>query len=484
MLHWVTLCCLFAADPAAAADRLAADAVATWRVPGAVVVVVRGGETVLLKGYGVRAAGKPAPVTPDTLFPLASCSKAFTTTLLAMLVDDGVIGWDDPVRKHVPDFKLPDPNADALLTVRDLLCHRSGVGGHDLLWYRARWGLDETIRRAQLLPLEYPFRGGFQYSSIPFLVAGKAVEKRGGAKWEKLVKERICEPLGMSGVTLTTAAIPADADRAAGHRIGKTRKLEPMAEYVSREPNPSGSVHATARDLAAWLRFHLAQGVGPDGRRLVSVKNLTETYTPQNLIPMRDTARALNPDTVQLAYAMGWLAYDYRGKRVISHGGLVDGFRVQITFLPDDDLGVAVLCNLHETRMTLAITNGLIDHYCGFRPRDWNAFYRKAAADEAAERRRALEAREKARDRDAKPSLAIASYAGKYEHAAYGPAAVTEKSGQLTLGYGNLTFPLEHFERETFRITEGIFEEQLVTFVVEGGKGRAVKFQGQVFGRK
>src|SRR5262249_27081546 len=151
----------------------------------------------LLKGFGVRERGRAEPITPDTVFPLASCSKAFTTTLLAMLVDDGVMDWDDPVRKHLPGFKLPDANADALLTIRDLLCHRSGIGGHDLLWYHAPWNIDETLKRAQLLPLDYPFRAGFKYSSIPFLAAGRAIEKRTGKKWEDLVRTRICEPLQM-----------------------------------------------------------------------------------------------------------------------------------------------------------------------------------------------------------------------------------------------------------------------------------------------
>ena len=169
----------------------------------------------------------------------------------------------------------------------------------------------------------------------------------------------------MTGVTFTTTSIPKDADRASGHVLSKMGQVEPMAEYEIKEPNPSGSVNATPRDLAAWLKFHLAQGVGPDGRRLVSVKNLVETHTPQNLIPMRGSAKELNPETVQLTYAMGWLSYDYRGKRVISHGGMIDGFRVQLTFLPDDDLGFAVLANLHDTRMTLALTNSLIDLYCG-----------------------------------------------------------------------------------------------------------------------
>jgi CubicO group peptidase (beta-lactamase class C family) len=482
MLYLLFLLILSAAEPdSAAVDRLVTDSLKAWKVPGAAVVVVRGEETLILKGYGSRRLGKPNPVTADTIFPLASCSKAFTTTLLAMLADDGQIAWDDPIRKHLPDFRLPDRNVDALVRMRDLLCHRSGIGSHDLLWYRAPWGIDEIIRRVQLLPLSYPFRSGYQYSSIPFLVAGRALEKRTGENWDKLVKTRITDALGMKGVTFTTIDIHADADRAGGHRLDKWGRVESMATYEIEVPNPSGSVNATPRDLVYWLKFHLTRGVGPDGKRLVSVKNLTETHTPQNLIPMRGSARTLNPDTVQLAYGMGWLIYDYRGKKVISHGGMIDGFRVQITFLPDDDLGVAILCNLHETKMTNALTNALVDLYTGLEDKDWTAYYRNVVDDEAAERKRDLSARERLRDRQAPMSLRATGYAGNYEHPAFGTARVTATGDKLTVKYGAFDCALEHFEKDTFRVTGGFFEDRLVSFEVTNGRAALVKFEGHEF---
>src|SRR5215213_309027 len=170
-----------AADPVAvgpaAIDKLVRESLDRWGVPGVAVVVVRGGEVAHLKGYGTKRAGAAEPVTPDTVFPLASCTKAFTTTLMAVLADDGKLGWDDPVRKHLPTFHLSDPHADALLTLRDLVTHRTGIAGHDLLWYRAPWGLDEVLTRAGKLPLEGQFRGSYHYSSIPVMAAGRAAAK-------------------------------------------------------------------------------------------------------------------------------------------------------------------------------------------------------------------------------------------------------------------------------------------------------------------
>lgn len=470
-------------DPAAA-EKLVAGALKAWDVPGVAVVVVRGNDTLLLNGFGVRELGAAAKVTPDSVFPLASCSKAFTTTLMAMLVDDEAMKWDDTLRKHLPGFKLSDPNADALLTVRDLLCHRCGIGGHDILWYRAPWGIDETLKRAQSLPLDYPFRGGFQYSSIPYLAAGRAIEKRTGTPWEKLVRTRICDELGMTGVTFTTTDIPNGADRAGGHKMGKDGKVAPVPWYAIREPNPSGSVNATARDVAAWLKFHLSDGLNPNGTRIVSSKNLNETKTPHNVIRLDGLAKSLNPDTVQLSYAMGWLVYDHRGKKVISHGGMIDGFRVQITMLPGENLGIAVLANLQETRMNAALTNSLIDLYCGLPAKDWNAYFRKVVDQENADRKASLAARNEARNPDAKPTLALPGYAGEYTNAAYGSLKVTSANGKLVLTWGNFECPLEHFEADTFRVTAGFFEDRLVPLTVTNGKATRVKFSDQEFGKK
>lgn len=463
-------------------DRVVEDALTAWGVPGVAVAVVRGDDTLVLKGYGRKAADRPDPVSPDTSFPLASCTKAFTATLLGMLADDGVLVWDDPVRKHLPDFHLRDPGADSRVTLRDLVSHRTGVAGNDLLWYRAPWGVDEVLKRAAHLPPAYPFRGGFDYNSVMFMAAGRVAERAAGRPWEQLVRDRITGPLGMTGVTFTTTE-PV-ADRAAGHRVGTGGAVEPMPRYEIAEPNPAGSMNATARDLAAWLKFQANGGVG-GGRRLISEANLKETRTPHAVIPLEGTARAMNPDTRELRYGMGWIVSDHRGKRVLAHGGTIDGFRTQVTVLPDEKLGVALMNNLHETRMNQAVTNALVDHYCGLPPRDWNAFFLKIVADEKAEKASAVEARNKARKPDTKPSAPPAAFAGVYEDAAYGTATVTPDGGRLVLAWSSFRCPLEHFQDDVFRVTDGYFADRLVEFAVDPARGpTALRFIGVVFGRK
>ncbi|MBP3958982.1 serine hydrolase [Gemmata sp. G18] len=464
-----------------AADAVIADALKAFQVPGAALVVVRGDQTIVLKGYGHRSLDTKAPVTPDTSFPLASCTKQFTTALLAMLVDEGSLNWDDPVKKHLPSFKLSDPNANALLTVRDLVTHRTGLASHDLLWYHAPWSIEHTLKQVPLLPLDYPFRSGYRYNSITFMAAGRIAEQCGKDKWEKLVRERIVDPLEMKGVTFTTTAIAKDADRALGHQLNKAGKVERMPTYEMKEPNPSGSMNATARDLAAWLQFHVSDGVAPNGKRLVSSKPLLETRSPQNVMRLEGAAKSQFPETVQLSYAMGWVVNDYRGLKVVAHGGLIDGFRIQITLVPDKDLGFAVLTNLHDTRMPMAATNALVDLYCELKPKDWNAYFRKALDDEAEAKKAALAARDKTRDPTAKPSLPLTDFAGKYTHPAYGTATVTHADDKLTATFSNFTYPLEHYERDTFRITAGRFENELATFTVTDGKTKGLALSGIEF---
>jgi CubicO group peptidase (beta-lactamase class C family) len=471
-----------AADPdPAAIDRIVNDALKSWEVPGAALVVVRGDQVLVLKGYGLKHHEKRDPVTPDTLFPLASCTKAFTSTLLAMLADDGKLNWDDHVRDRLPGFKLSDPNADAMVTLRDLLSHRTGVSGNDLLWYHAPWNIDHVLARVEKLPLTYPFRAGFDYNSIMYMAAGRAAANAGKKPWEEQVRERITGPLGMAGVRFTTKDIPADADRATGHQ--KKNRIAVIPAYEMPEPNPAGSIHASARDLAAWVKFHLAGGTF-NGTRLVSEKKLGETKMPQNIVRLEGIARAMNPDTTQLSYGLGWVVQDHRGKKLVLHGGQIDGFRVQITLLPDEKLGFVLLNNLHETRMNQAVTNSLIDLYCGLEPRDWNDFFQKIVDDGVKAKQAALAERNAARKANTRPSLPIADYAGEFEHPVYGPLKITEKDGKLTLTWSGFTCPLEHWENDSFRIADGYFAEKLVDF---GGSARgvtAVRFTGIIFPKK
>ena len=186
-------------------DIIVLDALKAWHVPGASVVIVRDDKVIYLQGHGVRELGKDDPVTPETLFPLASCTKGFTTAALALLVDEGKLEWDDPVRKHLPWFHLADALADKAVTVRDLVTHRTGLAGHTFLWYHAPWSPEEAVKKAGSLPLDKPFRSAFQYQSTMFTAAGLALAATAKMPWEQFIQERLFDPLEMHSATSSSA---------------------------------------------------------------------------------------------------------------------------------------------------------------------------------------------------------------------------------------------------------------------------------------
>ncbi len=490
MARWLLLAAALAGPPLTAGelpadlDAIAVKSLAAWKAPGLAVAVVKGGDTVLLKGYGTTGLVAGVAVTPKTLFPMGSCTKALTSALVASLADDGKLTLDDPVRKHLPDFHLNDPAADAKVTLRDLLCHRTGTAAHDYLWYHAPWDRAEVIRRARYLPAAYPFRGGYEYSSVMVMAAGQAAANGGGAPWEDLVRDRLTRPLGMADTVLTSAAAAKVKGRAAGHRLAADGRAEPMPEYVLTEANPAGSAFTTATDAVAWLRFYLDDGEHA-GKRVVSAANLRETRTAQTPMSRADPEiAAVYPDSKKVDYALGWVVYDYRGREVVAHGGVMDGFRTLFLMVPKERVGVALFNNLHQTKMNVAVAHALLDRLLDEAPaRDWDSYYLKLEAAERAEKAAALAARDAARDLTAKPSAALGRYAGRYAHPAYGPATVTQVGGALHWKWSGFAGELAPYEGDTFRVTAGPLAEQLVEFRNRTGTPDALRAVGTVFDR-
>ena len=462
-----------------AVDALITKALADWRVPGVAVAIVRDDKVVYLQGHGVREIDGHDKVTPDTVFPLASCSKAFTTTAMAVLVDEGKMAWDDPVRDHVPFFQLSEPLADRAVTLRDLVCHRTGLRGHELLWYRAPWSPEEAVRRAGLLPLDRPFRTAFQYQSTMFTAAGLAVSSAAKMPWHDFVKQRLLDPLGMNATVFTSTEAEKAADRAVGHRLNERESVVTLPTAPMDTADAAWTAHSTARDLAKWLRFQLSDGaVG--GKRLVSERNLEETHTPQMVIPLVGTEREMHPETVQLSYAMAWVVQDYRGEKLVSHAGALDGFRVHLTLVPRRRIGIVILANMQATRMNLALSNTLVDHLIGAPKKDWNTLYRRLLLRDALtalEQRQAWRAQQV---QNAKHSHPLSDYAGRYEHPAYGIAEVKVERGRLVWRWNDFAAVLDHHHYETFILREAsTFQEPPVLFLPGAtGEVGAMHIQG------
>ncbi|MBI3407550.1 MAG: serine hydrolase [Planctomycetes bacterium] len=462
-------------------DALVDDALRHWQVPGLAVAVVHNDRLAYIKGFGVRNLDKPDPITPDTIFPIASCTKTVTSLALAMLVDEGKLHWDDPVRKHVPFFRLADPLADANVTLRDLLTHRTGVGAHDLLWYKAPWDFEERIRKIGKVELDHSFRSSFEYQTILFGAAGYAGGKAAGSSWRALVEKRVFGRLDMKSAS---CVYPREAgDVADPHKKNAQGKAEAISRYPLDQPDPAGSVHASARDMSQFLRFQLGNGSW-NGKRLLAERNLAETHMPQVVVRVDGFVKEANPETLQISYGLGWVVQDYRGKLMVVHGGAIDGFRAQLTLVPQAKLGIVLLNNLDGVSMNIALTNTLIDRVLGFPQKDWHTFYRDLVRRGEEEKQAAAKAFLAKRLPDRPSTLPLAAYAGKFVDAAYGPCEVAVQEGRLIWRWAAQVCPLEHYQDDTFLANNDTLNNVVVDFAVGNGRAEAVRLLGRVFQRE
>lgn len=453
---WFAL--LFAPAPVPAADidpkpidEAVERAIKEFGAPGAAVVVVKDGTVVYLKGFGEREKGKGDRVTPDTVFPIASCSKAFTATALAMLADEGKVKWDDKVRDHLDYFRLSDELADRDVTLRDLLCHRTGMPRHDMLWAGMSGGPADVIRRWGRAAPSTSFRSKWEYSNVPFTTAGLIAGRIENGTWADVITARVFKPLGMARSSCTWKDGTAHGDHATAHYYALNKSVSAIGWDEIDHAGGAGCVNSSARDLAAWLQFQLAGGTF-DGRRLLTERGLKETHTAQMLLTPEGPFAVYFPPKVSrfTSYGLGWFVHDYRGLNCVSHGGTLTGFRAQCMLVPDKKIGVFVLCNLRPSYVCEAVCKTALDSLLDLPAEDWVTFYKAQLTlldfnISAGQRKRAA-----ARKPDTKPSLALAKYAGAYEERAYGRAEVAFEGGQLLIRWGKYTFRAEHYHYDTF----------------------------------
>ncbi|PRP90831.1 Beta-lactamase precursor [Enhygromyxa salina] len=309
-------------------------------VPGMAIAIVKNDELIYAHGFGVSDLDANTPVTPETVFAIGSATKAFTSTLVAMLVDEGKMGWDDPVTRHLPDFELQIDAADdaAAVTIRDLLAHRTGFARMGVLWAA------NTIARAQVLSYATkalpvaPFRKEFHYNNVTYMAAGEASAKAAGRSWEQLVQTRLLEPLEMTHTSLDYAAAQADPALSSGYTWrDELETFEPAPMRDLGAIAPAGSINSSVLDMAKWLRFQLNGGEF-EGQRLVSAAALAQTRSAQIEIA---------PGVVD--YGMGWMLHEWQGQALVEHGGNIDGFAASVAMLPDEGLGMVLLTNVGMT---------------------------------------------------------------------------------------------------------------------------------------
>lgn len=438
-------------------------------LPGMAVAIVEDGKPVFAKGFGVRRLGAFEPIDADTLFVIGSTTKAFTAAALAVLVDQGKIGWDDKVIDHLPGFQMYDPWVTREITIRDLLVHRSGLGlgEGDLLFIpnttRSR---ADVVRAVRHLKPATSFRSGYAYDNVLYVVAGQLVEAVSGQRWEAFVQDHLFQPAGMTRSTSDHVDLFKTANRAQPHaRIdGHIRGTGPLSVLDERAglpqvTAPAGLIASSANDLSRWLQIQLAHGALPDageqGPRLFSAAASREMWTPQVLTPVTEYPGALAALTAQSsAYALGWFVEDYRGVKVIQHSGAVFGQQSLFVLVPNRNLGFTMQVNSEDGGVLMrGLMYELLDHYLDLPEHDWVADFR-ALKKGRVEAGLAMLDLAVAQPVASRPSLAAAGYAGRYADPWYGPIDINTLDGKLRVDFKQtpgMTATLSHWQYDTFR---------------------------------
>ena len=426
------------------------NAIKEWQVPGVAIAVIKDDKVVFAKGFGVRDINKNVPVDEQTIFAIGSSSKAFTTASLAILVDENKLKWEDPATKFLPGLQLFDPYASRELTVADLVTHRSGLARGDLLWYASPYDRDEILRRARYLKPSWSFRSRFGYQNLMYLAAGQVVASVANKSWDDFVRERIFTPLGMK--TSSTSIKAFGSDNVASPHAKIDDKVQAIAWRNIDNIAPAGSINSNVVEMAQWVRMQLGGGVY-EGKRLISSAAMKELHTPQTIIRIEGLNSSLYPEAHFLNYGMGWFLSDYRGRKVVEHGGAIDGMRAEVAMMPEEKLGLVVLTNLGGNILPHALMFKIFDAYLGAPQRDWCAEMLKTTKGLEGQAKAAETKAEAERVKGTSPSLALDKYAGRYQSDMYGNLVLALENGKLVARFGpNFTGDLEHWHYDTFRV--------------------------------
>lgn len=468
-----------AGDPV---DAIVARFMAEFEIPGIGVAIVRPGEAAFTRGYGVRTQGRPERVDADTLFAIASNSKSFTAAGLAMLVEEGKIGWDEPVVTYLPDFRMSDPRVTEMMTVRDLLVHRSGLalGAGDLMQFpKSDHSAADIMAGLPHLKLARGFRSGYAYDNILYVVAGILTERVSGMPWEAFITRRIFAPLDMptavANLPLVRTANVAGRHARLGPPVRGMGPLEAIAPDEATTVAAAGGIHASVSDIVPWLRVQLGKGELPGGPRLWSKDQTSEMWTPQVITQSTHGPTVEQPTRPVLAgYALGWFVQDYRGRRLIHHSGGLSGQVTYTALLPEQGIGIAVFSNTEDGAAVSGLRSALIDHVLGETGFDWLGATRERIDASRAEIAKVAGTGDFVAPPGG-PSLPLAAYAGRYRDPWYGDIVVSERGGGLHIDFTRTPVfksMLEPFGPDAFRtrFPTGAGEDAVVTFAVADGR--------------
>jgi CubicO group peptidase (beta-lactamase class C family) len=426
-------------------ELLTTEAMDEWKIPGLAIAVVQDREVALVRAYGLRDVEAGLKVTTDTQFLIGSITKSFTSTGLALLMDERRLDWKKPVRDYIPEFRLHDDVATDRITVRDLLCHHSGLPRHDWIWMPGDLSPAQMLAAMRYLEPSDDIRSTFQYQNLGYFVAGMVAERISGQSWTEFTRARLTDKLHMD-VTFTVEDLAAAADAAVPYAMDGDTRLR--AKRWPIRVTAAGGINTSIASFANWLRLHLDKGEF-EGQRLLSPTLIQQLQTPRVHVAAYEFA-----EYGDMHYGLGFRSRSYRGERVVFHGGGWIGWGMLMTMLPDRGVGVAVFTNRNPSAATEILANYVFDRVCGKEPIPWLDRFRERRRKFVAQLDVDRQARKTTRRPNTRPSHDLADYAGDYDHPGYGRITITHAEGKLNWAYRGMSEALAHRHYDTFELPE------------------------------
>lgn len=454
-------------------DDYISAAISDWNIPGMAIAIVKDGEQVMAEGYGVKSTLTNDSVDANTLFAIASNTKAFISAGIAVLVEEEKLSWNDKVVDHLPYFKLYDPYVTAEFTISDLLCHRSGLAtfSGDLLWYGTDLSREEVIKSASMLEPVSGFREDYGYQNIMFMAAGEVIEEVSGMAWNDFVRKKFLNPLGMTNTIASTDDLQYHDNQSDPHNTVDGANV-PIDWINWDNMGPAGSLISNVNDLSRWIELQLGKGTidSTEYWRSAHSELMWTVHTPKKLSQWH---RGNFPSKHFAGYGLGWDLFDYHGRLIVNHGGGYDGFISQTILVPEENLGFVILTN-NNNFFPYAMMYHILDLYLApDEAQDWGAYM--LDLKHQSEERKAQEEQEieDARILNTIPSLDNEAYVGDYHDPKYGTVSIGMEADSMYFKFHPTALyhgTLEHWHYDTFRMTWGeqhFLPKGMATFVID-----------------
>ncbi len=420
-----------------------------WHAAGFAVAVVEKNKVIYAKGFGYRDNENKIPVTPNTLFAIGSCTKAFTASLLGLLQKEGKVSFDKPVRTYLPDLKFYNDNMNTQIILRDLMSHRTGLPRHDYSWYGfPSTSRDSLMKRIQFMEPSAGIRERWQYNNFMFLLQGMVAEKLTSKSWEQNVSESIFKPLGMIHSVLSVTDMAKNADAAIGYGLKKDSIIDKLDYYNIDAMGPAGSINSNVLDMANWVTTWINGGKFND-KEILPAGYVREAMSPQmvsgSALPSKE-----KPDIFFSNYGFGWSLGSYKGHYRVEHGGNIDGFSASTCFFPSDSLGIIVLSNQNGSSVPSVVRNLISDRLLKLTYFDWNTDLKRTSDKAKATAKAEEKTKTSSRKLNTTPSHPLKEYEGLYAHPGYGVMDVSVMRDSLFVQAGKDKWWLKHYHYDIF----------------------------------